>query len=59
MDYTYRERHGEAIYRFKSLPSRGTGEVRPRGKPRCHRLQSAASGHPGHWSLASTRVFAV
>src|ERR1700724_2664465 len=21
-DYTYRERHGEAIYRFKSLPSR-------------------------------------
>ena len=22
MDYTYRERHGEAIYRFKSLPSR-------------------------------------
>ena len=26
MDYTYRERHGEAIYRFKSLPSgrRGT-----------------------------------
>jgi hypothetical protein len=22
MDYTYRERHGEAIYRFKGLPSR-------------------------------------
>jgi hypothetical protein len=25
MDYTYRERHGEAIYRFKSLPSRRRG----------------------------------
>ena len=25
--------------------SRGTGEVRPRGKPRCHRLQSAESRH--------------
>ena len=25
MDYTYRERHGEAIYRFKSLPSRKRG----------------------------------
>src|SRR5437773_7255521 len=25
MDYTYRERHGEAIYRFKSLPSRRLG----------------------------------
>jgi hypothetical protein len=24
-DYTYRERHGEAIYRFKSLPSRRRG----------------------------------
>ena len=22
MDYTHRERHGEAIYRFKGLPSR-------------------------------------
>jgi hypothetical protein len=22
MDYTYRERHGETIYRFKGLPSR-------------------------------------
>ena len=26
MDYTYRERHGEAIYRFKSLPSRRAGD---------------------------------
>jgi hypothetical protein len=25
MEYTYRERHGEAIYRFKSLPSRKRG----------------------------------
>jgi predicted TIM-barrel fold metal-dependent hydrolase len=25
MDYTYRERHGEAIYRFKDLPSRRRG----------------------------------
>src|ERR1700730_5143880 len=26
MDYTYRERHGEAIYRFKSLPPRRRGD---------------------------------
>jgi hypothetical protein len=25
MDYTYRERHGEALYRFKDLPSRRWG----------------------------------
>jgi hypothetical protein len=25
MDYAYRERHGEAIYRFKGLPSRRRG----------------------------------
>jgi hypothetical protein len=25
MNYTYRERHGEAIYRFKGLPSRRRG----------------------------------
>jgi hypothetical protein len=25
MDYTYRERHGETICRFKSLPSRRRG----------------------------------
>jgi hypothetical protein len=25
--------------------SRGTGEVRPRGRPCCHRLQSAETGH--------------
>jgi hypothetical protein len=25
MDYTYRERHGEAICRFKGLPSRRRG----------------------------------
>jgi hypothetical protein len=25
MDYTYREHHGEALYRFKSLPSRKRG----------------------------------
>ena len=25
MDYTHRERHGEAIYRFKGLPSRRRG----------------------------------
>jgi hypothetical protein len=31
MDYTYRERHGEAIYRFKGPPSRrrGTAWSRP------------------------------
>jgi hypothetical protein len=28
MDYTYRERHGEAIYRFKGLPSRRRGDGR-------------------------------
>ncbi len=28
--------------------SRGTGEVRPRGRPCCHRLQSADSSHSGH-----------
>jgi predicted TIM-barrel fold metal-dependent hydrolase len=27
MDYTYRERHGEAVYRFKGLPSRRRGTV--------------------------------
>jgi hypothetical protein len=26
MDYTYRERHGEAVYRFKGLPSRRRGD---------------------------------
>jgi hypothetical protein len=26
MDYTYRERHGEAIYRFEGLPSRRRGD---------------------------------
>jgi len=25
MDYTYRERHGEGIYRFKGLPREGGG----------------------------------
>jgi hypothetical protein len=30
MDYTYRERHGEAIYRFKGLPSRRRGTARSR-----------------------------
>lgn len=27
--------------------SRGTGEVRPRGKPCCHRLQNALEPRPG------------
>jgi hypothetical protein len=31
MDYTYRERHGEAIQRFKSLPSRRLGACRREG----------------------------
>ena len=29
MDYTYRERHGEAIYRFKGLPSEGGDGMLP------------------------------
>jgi predicted TIM-barrel fold metal-dependent hydrolase len=33
MDYTYRERHGEAIYRFKSLPSRRWGTACSRATP--------------------------
>jgi predicted TIM-barrel fold metal-dependent hydrolase len=36
MDYTYRERHGEAIYRFKSLPSRRRGTA-------CFRATSSAA----------------
>jgi hypothetical protein len=31
MDCTYRERHGEAIYRFKGLPSRRRGTAYSRG----------------------------
>jgi hypothetical protein len=37
MDYTYRERHGEAIYRFKGLPSRR------RGTACCRAISSAAT----------------
>jgi hypothetical protein len=37
MDYTYRERHGEAIYRFKGLPSRR------RGTACCRATSSAAT----------------
>jgi hypothetical protein len=33
IDYTYRGRHGEAIYRFKGLPSRRRGTASPRGDP--------------------------
>jgi hypothetical protein len=29
MDYTYRERHGEALCRFKGLPSRRRGQHDP------------------------------
>jgi hypothetical protein len=36
MDYTYRERHGEAIYRFKDLPSRRRGTA-------CFRATSSAA----------------
>jgi predicted TIM-barrel fold metal-dependent hydrolase len=36
MDYTYRERHGEAIYRFKGLPSRRRGTA-------CSRATSSAT----------------
>jgi hypothetical protein len=36
MDYTYRERHGEAIYRFKGLPSRRRGTA-------CSRATSSAA----------------
>jgi uncharacterized protein len=36
MDYTYRERHGEAIYRFKGLPSRRPGTA-------CSRATSSAA----------------
>jgi predicted TIM-barrel fold metal-dependent hydrolase len=36
MDYTYRERHGEAIYRFNSLPSRRRGTA-------CSRATSSAA----------------
>jgi hypothetical protein len=35
-DYTYRERHGEAIYRFKGLPSRRRGTA-------CSRATSSAA----------------
>jgi hypothetical protein len=35
-DYTYRESHGEAIYRFKSLPSRRRGTA-------CSRATSSAA----------------
>jgi len=37
MDYTYRERHGEAIYRFTGLPSR------TRGTACCRATSSAAT----------------
>jgi hypothetical protein len=37
MDYTHRERHGEAIYRFKGLPSRR------RGTARCRATSSGAT----------------
>jgi predicted TIM-barrel fold metal-dependent hydrolase len=37
IDYTYRERHGEAIYRFKGLPSR------KRGTACCRATSSAAT----------------
>jgi hypothetical protein len=37
MDYTYRERHGEAIYRFKRLPSRR------RGTACCRAISSTAT----------------
>jgi hypothetical protein len=33
MDYTYRERHGEATYRFKGLPSRRRGTACSRATP--------------------------
>jgi hypothetical protein len=36
MDYTYRERHGEAIYRVKGLPSRRRGTE-------CSRATSSAT----------------
>jgi predicted TIM-barrel fold metal-dependent hydrolase len=36
MDYTYREHHGEAIYRFKGLPSRRRGTA-------CSRATSSAT----------------
>src|SRR5216683_1168619 len=36
MDYTYRERHGEATYRFKGLPSRRRGTA-------CSRATSSAA----------------
>ena len=36
MDYTYRERHGGAIYRFKGLPSRIRGTA-------CSRATSSAA----------------
>jgi hypothetical protein len=44
MDYTYRERHGEASYRFKSLPSRKRGlPSRRRGTACCRATSSAAT----------------
>jgi hypothetical protein len=33
MEHTYRERHGEAIHRFKSLPSRRRGTAYSRATP--------------------------
>src|SRR5262249_44473368 len=44
MDYTYPERHGEAIYRFKGLPSRRRGPALAKaGTLRCRATCSAAT----------------
>ena len=43
MDYTYRERHGEAIYRFKGLPSRRRGTACCRATS-CHWVRGGSSG---------------
>jgi hypothetical protein len=47
MDYTYRERHGKAIYRFKSLPSRR------RGTARCRATSSTATPDRGPGQASS------
>jgi predicted TIM-barrel fold metal-dependent hydrolase len=51
MDYTYRERHGEAIYRFKGLPSRRRGRHAP------ERLLPAPDRDPGIAGGNTARVY--
>ncbi len=53
MDYTYRERHGEAIYRFKSLPSRRRGACPREGGGLPSRRRGPALAKAGDGMLPS------